>query len=265
MFFILLLSFCSVSQGLSACNHGALNGCLLSTNSAIDTCIKLSNCIDFIGRYEQKILSLPNAVLHTAPDISTIPMVHIPTTFVQHLKPLPSGVLVAASNVINFTPKDITDASYFMVSVLNTKGAQCRNDEYRGYTDNEDEVAVYDCIYSIDHSCQCTVKLASLITSSVQPTSLIIYFTPLISTGNVDVYSTTASVDLHRYLAADTSAEDIEAEIQPPNIPSDPNNVAPVVVVENRKAVKTVHSVFVLVAFAGNAAFLIFVFWFSRF
>lgn len=207
-------------------------------------------------KYSQGIASLPCAKIQGSAELVRIKAAE-PGLWRQRRIGMPNAL--AASPEFEIDWDEATEHRLRITAeLLGVKGRTCSADNYIGYIDRVAEIVVTECANEGRHSCICTLDLQASIL--VQRLSLFIFFKPSISIDSIDLWS---MLEGGRFLEEmKPEAVDVAQVVV---IPESAAAVSTTRYIENRQAVKTVHSLFVLIAFGGNAAFLLFVFWFSRF
>lgn len=233
---IVLASVLSV-RGSGLCPHDELDACLRRVDCS--ACVQSSpDCASFWQQYEQGLRLLPPVSFVSDSTFEYIDVFRHPRAT--------GGVKLMASAVVSL--ESLAAGTHIIIPVLATVGGSCPPQNYVGRTRKGFDVAVTEC--SAD--CLCTAVLPAV----NGPDTLVLFFGPAVSSRDIDIRPKSTNM-IHRLL---TDVKVGEEEIPAPVMPSSPAQY-----IENRRAVKTVHSMFVLIAFAGNAAFMVFVFWLSKF
>lgn len=154
----------------------------------------------------------------------------------------------ASTGVLVPTNRERTDSS-LKVTLARLKEASCSADHYIAQFDSGNSAIIESCRELTDMSCECKVKLPPK--SDNDEVSF-----RFRSSGDDVVRA--ARPSLLRSLSTEEEGAAGVAVAAEPMAAENPHHT------ETPGIVKTIHSFFVLVAFAGNAAFLVFVFWLSK-
>jgi hypothetical protein len=259
----------------AVCRLDALSLCSATAGASVEgkrDCVATSHCSSFVDIYTQQLSALPLMELKT-PGFSVF--------FADHKKSAPHVTLSPPSAgldaVISRSGHEKSTVVEFTVTLLSVRGEVCSSSQFDVQCGGASSSAFERCWDRKDRtaSCECT---GSVILDQHEISSTLSFaFTSKIALEQIDIIkditgplSGSDSQRTSRFLAAAADAAIKQGEgdivVDPAADAEKENNPAVVVHAQHSSSgAKAIHSFFVLVAFAGNAAFLIFVFWLSKF
>ena len=242
------------------CPHSVLVDCA-NYRMELNQCLKDNGCSSFVNNYHTSIDSLPGLKTSDMDDTVGIYRSTAGEMIHHRLQAGPGYQLKILSD--SFRPYDFD----FSVSLLKAYDGRCSK-EY--YSSLNELVSLRSCFNQTNSICECNGRLSINSKSSLYAISF--GFSENVALTDLvfpDVSTEVLALRPNRILEAVESANDAEEMNKVGDVPGKFSSTDHVLQrhqksVGSVKASGIVHSIFVLIAFAGNAAFLVFVFWLAK-